>query len=360
MRLLVTVCLSLIVGAAPANAAERVRMDANDLEARLRGQKPVLLERTVVAGDLTLRQGARLEGVDVVFTGEIRGPEAPDNVQPRGDFGMDRAVFHKPVTLANLNLEELTCLECEFKADVDVHSTLTRGMAFRRSSFEGGAVFIAIVTTDLDLTDTRFGKGADFSGAKIKRNFDPNRIRAEEPIVISWKQFGERWGKRARRDAERGEAVRGQIESELRFWKRNFEALDQPKDAQEAKHELVKLTRDLRLEPTTWIPYVLELGNGYGTDPNRPVLIAAFVIPIFFVLYWRIGFKDKETGSTDGAPGKLYALGLSLQTFVPFLKIGIIEDSDWVLRTWRGLTALEGLIGALLFAIAAYSATVLI
>jgi hypothetical protein len=84
-------------------------------------------------------------------------------------------------------------------------------------------------------------------------------------------------------------------------------------------------------------------------------------IVIFGVVFAVIGFQRREDDTITGVKRRYwapYGFAFSVQAFVPFLTIPGIKDSDWELRRYWWLQSVEGVIGALVFGIAAYSAAV--
>jgi hypothetical protein len=360
--------VAAIAALAPAATAQPKRIDAAALEAELARTKYHVAEVTdrIVTGDLTLRPGQTLQASRAIFEGDLRTANPKNDFKTRANFSGHDVEFRGEVTASGLNYGEFECRRCEFERDVDLHSIHARHVELHASHFRGIVDLIATSTEFLSITDARFEKLVDLSGAQID-HFASYRVRASEPIQITWGQFGERWSDRRHHDVDKAppefrRAVRGQVESEFRFWKRNFEALDQRRDAQHAKYEIVKLTRsqDRSWNPETWMPYALDVANGYGTAPYRPLWIAIVMVPLFGVVFRLIGFRHTKESAPQESPEWWFPYGLSLQTFVPFAKIPVVDDSPWELKRLRWVAATESLFGLLLFGIAAYSATVLI
>lgn len=324
--------------ATPAWATQEV--SAAKLERTLRTEKKITVSGATVVGTFNVwrRPGASASFRNTRFTG--------------------------PVDLYLGELAEFDCDGCTFEQDVTFHSLQADSLWLVRTTFEGHAVFAAMQIGDLNLADAHFEKTADFSGAEFD-SFNAPRLRASQPVLITWDQLGDVWAEDERlwavapaTEAERRTRI-PQVEAQLRFWERNFTELGQDLDAREANFQLIKLKRNEQFKPLStdyWAARVLEVGSRYGTRPYRPFLIAAIVIAVFTAVFVLTRFQD------DGEPPvplpngwRLpFAFAFSLQTFVPFLTIPGIKDR-WKLKNGRWLEPLEGVMGVLLFGLAAYS-----
>jgi hypothetical protein len=85
-------------------------------------------------------------------------------------------------------------------------------------------------------------------------------------------------------------------------------------------------------------------------------VILAFTIPYCFVTVK----EDKENGGNLPRRWRLpFAFAFSVQTFVPFLTLPDIKDR-WKIESGRWLEPIEGVLGAILFGLAAYSLSYLL
>lgn len=368
-RALGTAILALLLVAPVVASADR-RVDARVLERRLGKEKVVDLFGATVVGDLGIQQGATLHAIDVTFRGRI--VPLPTAGGP-GTFELNGCRLKRAVDLSGLRFRTARIVASELDGDLDVHSMLVEGMpvphqlpdglSLQGTKVHGYATFVAAALKgQLNIVDTQFDKTADFSGAQID-NLVAARVRTGAPIVIAWRQFGDRWANQqeaivnAAGNRHARSVKADQVDAEFRFWKRNFTALGEDRDAREANYQLIRLRRheELGLDPNTWVPYILTVANRYGTRPYQPFWIALSFVALFAVVYAVVGFTDM--------PRRwwlFYACAFSVQTFVPFLTIPGIKDANLKLRRAWWLEPAEGVVGVVLFGIAAYSLTVVI
>jgi hypothetical protein len=370
VRVAAALAAGLLTLASPQGAAAGQKVPADELMQDLRGGGKVLLPAgSVVTGELLLEDGDYLTAKGVTFAGPVSTPPEPMGTRT-GSLILSESHFKDTAIIAGLSFGTFDCSRCTFDRDADFHSIVVDRMVLDRAVFKGAAGFITATFGRFDLRDTRFDKGASFAAARIEE-FHPARLQTGAPIVIAWDQFNPEWAEGRRAvvfDLEKGDEDRdrraAQLREEFRFWRRNFDDLEVDEDAREANYALVKLERreDFGvLKPNTWAPYVLALASGYGTDPYRPFWMAVLAVAIFAAIFWPIGFQKTTNTSTTVMAGRfwpVFAIGFSVQTFVPFLTIPGIKDSDWELRCFWWLEPVEGVIGVLVFGFAAYSAAV--
>ncbi len=88
------------------------------------------------------------------------------------------------------------------------------------------------------------------------------------------------------------------------------------------------------------------------------------VIAAVTLLFSLVGFRRKrDDGGHDALPGRWrlpFAFAFSLETFIPFLTIPGIKDSKWELASAWWLEPVVGVLGVVLFGLAAYSLTYLL
>jgi len=372
-------CAMICVGDAVAQATPARKLTARTLERQLARGGMVKIRHRLVTGPLRLQEGDSLDARDSKFTGPIsvaasefpRSRPVLANRTRLGALNFERVKFKGEVDLYLLKLASFNCDECDFAEDLNMHSVETDDLWLLRTAVRGFSVFAAAEIRYLNLADANFEKTADFGGARIGK-FNAPRLRVSNPVLITWRQLGDDWAKTeddwatAVSGDERASRV-AQVEGELRFWKRNFTELDQPRDAREANFQLIKLKRSEEFKPLQidwWLARVLEIGSRYGTRPYRVLIIATPVIVGLTVLFVIVGFRRKrEDGGYDNLAfwRRLpYAFAFSLQTFVPFLTIPGIKDSGWKLANAWWLEPLAGVLGVVLFGLAAYSLTYLL
>jgi hypothetical protein len=355
--------IALAMGATSAQATYRIAAD--ELERQLYHQKEVALDGKTVVGDFTFG-GQSLTATDVIFAGKVNVASDVDS----GELVLRETRFEEAVDLYLSRLGRFDCDGCEFAQDVTFHSLDARELWLVRTTFKGYSVFAAMTVDDVNLADAHFEKTADFGGAEMQ-SFNAPRLRADEPVLIPWDQFGDDWAEDARAWAtvdgiseEQRRSRVAQVEGQFRFWKRNFTDLDQQLDAREANFQLIKLRREegfKPLDPDYWIARILELGSRYGTRPQRPFYIALGVIVIFTLAYCFVTVKEDEKDG-EKLPDKWrlpFAFAFSVQTFVPFLTLPGIKDR-WKIESGRWLEPVEGVLGAVLFGLAAYSLSYLL
>lgn len=370
----ITLCATLGVSIRDATASAR-KLTARTLERQLARDGTVKLGDRFVTGALRLHEGDSIEARDTVFHGPISvstselPPPGRAALRDRrlGKLNFERVRFKGEVDLYLLRLASFSCDGCDFVKNINMHSVESGETWLLRTVVHGFSVFAAAEIRDLNIADAHFEKTADFSGARIG-SFNAPRLRASDPVLITWRQFGDDWAKEehdwatAVSDDDRASRV-AQVEAQLRFWKRNFTELDQPRDAREANFQLIKLKRSEEFKPWQidwWSAHTLEIGSRYGTRPYRLLKIATAVIVALTLLFTILGFRRKRQDGInyDDIPssGRLpFAFAFSLQTFVPFLTIPGIKDSGWELSHAGWLEPLAGVLGVVLFGLAAYS-----
>jgi hypothetical protein len=89
-------------------------------------------------------------------------------------------------------LTRFDCDGCEFASDVTFHSLEAKSLWLLQTTFKGFSVFAAMTVGDVNLADAHFEKTADFSGA-VMESFNAPRLRADQPVLITWDQFGDDW-----------------------------------------------------------------------------------------------------------------------------------------------------------------------
>lgn len=325
----------------------------------------VALRNLKIEGELVLEDEAveQFSCEDVEFLSDFRVFQL---YNVKAHFTLKRAVFRGAVDFYLSTVEDLEFNHCQFGGIANLHSLKTARLWLNGSSFDRDVILVAAQIGNLNLADTHFEKTVDFSGATIQQA-NTIRVRSNQPIIISWAQFGEAdlseflsWAI-APDDEEERQSRLWQVETHLLFWKRNFAALGQARDTARTNYEIIKLRRQYFMTPYQvewWATLLLGVPNGYGTSPFRPLWIALAVIAIFAFYYWR---KDPfilngEAAKNPKQPLLWFALLYSVDTFLPVIEVTGVKDWGWrISQRYRWIELAERLLGLAVGALAAYS-----
>ena len=337
---------------------------AQEIEAILNENGGLVLRNLKVEGLLDLSFEKKFYSYSLVSENVIFG-DGIDVSDQKGIFRFYNTKFLGPVNFFLCDLEGLTFDTCKFKDDVNFHSLESPFFWLNNSTFQGHAVFVNMRVGLLNLPDVHFEKSVDFAGAVIDQLNAP-RLRTNDPIQISWSQFGKKWLEKALFMAltSRGEEQKShlrQIEMSLQFWKRNFLTLGFHRDALIVNYEIIKLQRNYFMEPSQvgwWASVLLEIPNGYGTNPYRPLWIGLIIIGIFAVIYW-LGdpfLPQEDNPRIPKTPLLIFSLLYSMDTFIPFIHITGVKSWGWrISPNYRWTEVLERVIGLAISSLAAYS-----
>lgn len=351
-----------VIAPLPSIVIEQERLTGEKLR-QLLAQGSTHLINVQVDGDVRIgRRDAEptmLRANDVTFNGDFWISD------PHLDLRFDGVRFRGNVDLYGNKLRSFDCIRCRFDLDANFHSVEFQSTHLASSRFTGDAVFANAQLGDIVLTDAVFSGRVDFIGASMD-SFVGARIRTKNPILIDWAQFGDALLKHSAMwigvvdDPRERRSRVVQTESQLLFWKRNFEALRNELDAREANFAAIELRRTHLLNLTDveyWASVILELPNRFGTRPYRPLWISVVVIVLFAVVYWiKNPFTWQDGHEVSGRFRPVYALLYSLDTFIPLVDITGVKDWGCTLsQQFRGLELAQRLLGFVLTSLAAYS-----
>ena len=362
---------------------------AQEIVDHLRANRTIRLEAVQISGELDLR-GVPADEVVAVNVRFLDGfvaslPDVPNQTWTEGEervrFQFVDTAFSGPVDFRLDRFETLECDGCVFEDAAIFHSVDATAMTMRGTRFEGDAVFVDLaVAGTLDLTGARFEGDVDLTGARLG-GLDITGMTTGEPIQIGWDQFGDAWLDERVAWATGGDLtdlpahlreiltpsddeVRSrlqQIETSLRFWRSNFEDLGRDRDARTVYRELVELRQTHALEWTDWEKWEAwfkGLGSAYGTEPYRPLVIAAVLVVGFAVVY-RAADPFVETACGEGiGRGKktMFSFFYSVDAFVPFAVVTGVKDWEWQFkRDVRWVVVFERVLGAIFTVLIAYN-----
>jgi hypothetical protein len=378
-------------------------VNASELQRLLKEKRRIRLENVHIKGRLVLSEPFDfLAAKNVVFDAGMDGsrPEvSPEKIPAFGRLELEEVSFHGPVDLYLAEYSDLKIENSVFEKDATFHSLATPCFWLSGSSFEGQATFVSLTVNFLQITDTKFKEGADFSGAVISDDFSALRLHSGKPLLIRWEQFGPKWYDQTldwaiETDAEYREILANydsarkkyawlpkrppppmsneeersrleQLEGELSFWKRNFEQLGLPIDARLANYRINELRRNHFLSyPAKATNWILEKPNGFGTNPYRPLFYSiGFILVFAFVLFLRDPFIEStappKIPSRPKRPLILFALLYSIDTFIPIITVTGVKDWGWAVKAdYRWVELTERLIGLCLSSLAAFSLSI--
>jgi hypothetical protein len=292
----------------------------------------------------------------------------------RGTIEIHGSIFEGPVDFYHAQISELTLVACEFKSTVSLHSVRTTYLNADDSTFHDRVTLVnSRITKDLYLVDVGFLGYSNFSGAVVGGRTDLLRVYSSAPIQIEWALLGDKWLSRwegwatdPTQDSAEAKSRQRQIESELRFWKRNFDALGQKRDALEVNRELILFHRRHFLDRSQldwWLSYFLDWPNNYGTQPYRPVSVGVLVIVFFAFVYFLLSvFESTSTTPSVHSMAKStrigYSIIYSLNAFIPLVKL--VDEDKWgwrISKGYRWLELSEKGLGLIITLLAAYSVT---
>jgi hypothetical protein len=259
---------------------------------------------------------------------------------------------------------ELSCFQCTFTKPVHVDASRVDSL---RLDFSSVTRPLAIVRSDIDILeieDTDFGSSVDLTGSRINI-FDMPCVNGQV-VYIAWSQFGKKWlqGMLGGEDLKSptGRADVANAQHALSCWQADFTQIGSDNDALTAHHEAIKLQRKITPMWTwAWLSaWALELRDGYGTAPWRPVAISAGIIVLFALIYTLTNAFQQagDTPPVAKSPLLLFALAYSLETFIPVFSVTGIKQWGWRIQSWvRWLEVAEAVLGAIFTLLSAYSIT---
>lgn len=317
-----------------------------------------------------LDRGGRPHDTFPLLRGPVVMAEAvAETVRDHGGVRIQRARIEGPLALSLEGLRRAVILAdsvefqgpVAFEAGYDDADTLPD---FSGSTFEEDASFADINPIgDLILYDVAFKGSVDFFSTDVL-NLNSTRLRAGSPINIRWSQFGRGWLDYSLSWADAGAEQQHRkvyVETGLMFWKNNFARLGYERDEREVRFELIKFRRKhMSLSQVEWwATSLLEIPNGFGTSPYRPLWIGLLAIDLFAVFYWRKNvFVPKDPGNPPAyrPPLLLFSLLYSLDTFLPFLSATDARNQGFeVAPDYRGWELGERILGLVITLLSAYS-----
>jgi hypothetical protein len=285
--------------------------------------------------------------------------------------------FNSVLNLAGDTVAMLDLRLNRYAGAVILMNDVARSFVANGSAFHGTAEFNNISAEAVNLIDDQFFQVADFTGAHIGV-LKAERIRAAEPIRITWVQFGDTWERwmaptlRTAHDWTRASVMDPRnlhaVEQELQFWRANFDRLNEEGDKRAVNLELIRFRRTCMDQPWSmrYASYLMELPTAYGTAPLRLVWTTALLIGAYATVYYLLDRRAKECFSTqkkdgeaiDRHPRALFALMYSLDTFLPFVEITGVKQWGWCIAgRARWIEVSERVVGIVTVAIATYCLT---
>ena len=362
------VCIAVVSSAAPVAAAgpgdapvRKTVLESKDVERQLTRTGSMTLEQVTVKGDLRLPTGTKsFSATSSTFEGRITaerltgGPDITINdsvIKGRvsmaksavGALHLEKTEFASPVDFTYMKIGELWFNSSIFDSSVDLSYTEIRGM--------------------LNLFDVKLGGYTDFTNAKFSE-LDVTELFASAPINIelallepgfddfeSWVEAG------GEGDLHRRASI---YQATLRFWKRNFDEINRPRDAQLTNRRLILSQYRYFLTPTDfewWTIRPMDWLTAYGTRPFRPLLISAALILLFALLFMATRtLAAKDGKSVAGQRRSLASLTFSVQNFIPFVKVYDREEWGWTTTpNHQWLVTLERVVGLVISGVAAFS-----
>ena len=257
-------------------------------------------------------------------------------------------------------IASFVCQRCAIDSNLTFRDLRAKVFTLADTSGAGSLTVTGGRIEQLLSTGSRFEQPVDLERATIDQ-FDLECLPSQT-VFVRWEQFGEAWVDRRVKEANGDKLALNRLRREALCWKANLEATGRGADATDANHAAIKIDRDHILSRVSlgWLAaWALELPNGYGTDPYRPLLISLVVVLICALVYALADpFVEKEANnSKPKKPVALFALLFSIETFVPVLQVTGIKDWGWQIdeSPLRWLESLEGLAGGVLTLVAAYS-----
>jgi len=327
----------------------------------LRQHRRVEVKNTVVDGPTSIPDGTVLEGENVHFKDRVEGDESVRSTGAAVE--LKNATFDQPLDLYLGTYKAVTCDFCVFNQVVNLHSVTADRVEFNSSTFKQRATFVNSQFQILSLYEVNFEAYVNLSGARTG-TINTTRLSAKSPVVLDWSLLGSTWVEDNRLwvDATEGkehESRSRQIEAELRFWKRNFEALGQKSDALAVNRALVLFHRDHELDPTRiewWATYVLDAPSGYGTSRFRMFWVALLAVGLFAAVFRIPQAVEPVPGMASTHSRTAFAVAASTQAFLPLVKLPDVEKWGWRLTLpYLRLQTVERVLGLVILGLAAYS-----
>jgi hypothetical protein len=362
------------------------KIAASELERILRKEKGAELQDVQVIGLLYLPNVKLFSAYHVKFSGGLFA-STPDAPRPgiesshilskdvkRGLIEIRYSLIEGPVDFYHAQVSELILVACEFKGTVSLHSVKTTKLTANGSTFHDRVTFVnSRIAEHIALVDVSFLSYSNFSGAVVGGHADLLRVYSSVPIQIEWALLGDKWlsiwegwATDPTLDSAEAKSRQRQIETELRFWKRNFDALGQKRDALEVNRDLILFHRRHFLDRSQldwWLSYFLDWPNNYGTQPYRPVLVGVLVIVFFIGVYFLLRvFEPTSTAPSGHSMANSTRIGYSviysLNAFIPLVKL--VDEDKWgwrISKRYRWLELSESALGLIISLLAAYSVT---
>jgi hypothetical protein len=262
----------------------------------------------------------------------------------------------------NGDYTSISCFKCTYTSPVHMEGIHARRLEFGTSEFRRPVLLLDSRIDDLEVEDTDFKAAVDLTGSAIS-TFGVPCVRGQA-VYIAWSQFGERWLraqlKRIDRSTPTGRTEVQRLLNELSCWKDDLSQIGHDRDSLKAHRAAARLERSITAKCCwDWISsWALEIRDGYGTEPWRPVLISAGIILLFAILYV-LGnpfTAEQPRSAISKGPLPLFALGYSLETFIPVFTVTGIKKWGWRIDSgWRWVEVIEALLGAVFTLLSAYS-----
>jgi hypothetical protein len=347
-------------------------ISANELEEILDRNLGATLRNVTIEGKLHLPERLKyLKAVHVTLPdGLDASPEEGNAKVRRGSIRFEESTFGGLVEFYLADIKSLTFVDCDFKNVASFHSLKADELRVLSSTFRSRARFANMrIQSTFVLFDVDFEGYANFAGSVASGYVSLWRLDSSKPIILEWSLLSRRWIDTLTswadapewRNEHKSRAL--QVETEMRFFKKNFEEIGQKRDALEVNRALIQFHRSHFLSPRDvewWLTYILEWPTSYGTRPYRPVWIAVAVIVLFAILFFLLNvFKTSDGSSPATAPTHRrigYSVVYSVNAFVPLLKLMDEDKWGWKLSSrYRWLELIERVCGLVVTLLAAYS-----
>jgi hypothetical protein len=348
-------------------------ISANELEEILNKNLGATLQDVTIEGKLHLPERLEyLEAVNVTLPDGLDArPEGEEYPKVRrGSIQFKESTFGGLVEFYLSDIQSLKFVDCDFKNVASFHSLKADKFEVHSSTFRSRAKFANMrIQSTFILFDVDFEGYANFAGSVASGYVSVWRVDSSKPIILEWSLLSRRWidvltswaGNPQSGNEYKSRAL--QVETEMRFFKKNFEEIGQKRDALEVNRALIKFHRSHFLSPRDvewWMTYILEWPTSYGTRPFRSVWIAVAVIAGFAIIFFLFNvFQISDGSSPATAPTRRrigYSIIYSVNAFVPLLKLMDEDKWGWKLSSrYRWLELIEKVCGLVVTLLAAYS-----
>jgi hypothetical protein len=299
-----------------------------------------------------------------------------------GSVKFEDSTFMGTVAFNESSFDELTFKKSTFRGIADFSYSGFRALQLDSSIFERQLNFSYSTIGAEEGDDKKFGCDClslfsvtilgytDFTSTEILTAINTTQLFASAPINIDWSLLEDKgfadfdsWV-----DAYNSFFISKELarrayiyEAQLRFWKKNFEDTQKPRDALAVNRRLIHTHRRYLLRPWNfewWVTWILDVFTGYGTHPYRLLWIAVVIVLFFGVLYLRRDSFEPSIRAQPHSPWKALAIStvLSANTFLPLVKL--VDEKRWNWRIsprYRWLELSEKALGVTIIALAAYS-----